>query len=149
MKYFITILLIGISLTIYGQKRPNPMESVERFFQAFHEKDSLGMQQVMSPKARLMRSTIKNGQAIVKESDINRFIWVVATRKDVPVWEERLGKPILQQHLNLATVWIPFRFYLDNNLSHCGYNAFTLSWDGQQWTILSLIDTRTEDCDTL
>ena len=107
------------------------------------------MQQVMSPKARLMRSTIKNGQAIVKESDINRFIWVVATRKDVPVWEERLGKPILQQHLNLATVWVPFRFYLDNKLSHCGHNAFTLSWDGQQWTILSLIDTRTNDCDTL
>ena len=87
------------------------MESVERFFQAFHEKDSLGMQQVMSPKARLMRSTIKNGQAIVKESDINRFIQgSLPQEKNVPVWEERLGKPILQQHLNLATVWVPFSF---------------------------------------
>lgn len=149
MKQLMTFLLIGISIGIYAQKRPSPMESVERFFQAFHAKDSLGMQQLMSPKARLLRSIQKNGQAIVQESDINRFIQAVATRKNVPVWEERLGKPIIQQHLNLATVWVPFRFYLDETLSHCGYNAFSLSWDGQQWTILSLIDTGTKDCDML
>lgn len=125
------------------------MESVERFFQAFHAKDSLGMQQLMSPKARLLRSTFKNGQAIVQENDLNRFIRAVATRKDSPKWEERLGQPIVQQHLNLATVWVPFRFYLDNTLSHCGYNAFSLSWDGQIWQILSLIDTGTKDCKPL
>ena len=94
----------------------------------------------------LMRSTLINGQPIVQENDIKRFMRAVASRKDTPVWEERLGKPIVQQHLNLATVWVPFRFYLDDTLSHCGYNAFTLSWDGQRWTILSLIDTGTKDC---
>lgn len=85
----------------------------------------------------------------MQENDIKRFIRAVATRKDVPIWEERLGKPIIQQHLNLATVWVPFRFYLDETFSHCGYNVFTLSWDGQQWTILSLIDTGTKDCEKL
>ena len=107
------------------------------------------MQQLMSPKARLLRSTFKNGQAIVQENDLQRFIRAVATRKDSPKWEERLGQPIVQQHLNLATVWVPFRFYLDNTLSHCGYNAFSLSWDGQSWQILSLIDTGTKDCENL
>lgn len=94
-----------------------------------------------------MRSTFKNGQPTEQENDIKRFIRSVATRKDIPAWEERLGQPIIQQHLNLATVWVPFHFYLDNTLSHCGYNAFTLSWNGQQWTILSLIDTGTKDCE--
>ena len=149
MKHLLTLLLLGISSFALAQNRPNPMESVERFFQAFHAKDSLGMQQLMSPKARLLRSTFKNGQAIVQENDLQRFIRAVATRKDSPKWEERLGHPIVQQHLNLATVWVPFRFYLDNTLSHCGYNAFSLSWDGQSWQILSLIDTGTKDCESL
>lgn len=137
---------MGMTSTVLAQNRPNPMESVERFFQAFHEKDSLGMQQLMSPKARLLRSTLRNGRAVVQENDLNRFIRAVATRKDSPKWEERLGQPIVQQHLNLATVWVPFRFYLDNTLSHCGYNAFSLAWNGQRWQILSLIDTGTKDC---
>ena len=132
-----------------GQERPSPYTAVESFFAAFHAKDSTGMQQLISPKARLMRSTLKNGQPTVQKNDINRFIRSVATRKDIPTWEERLGKPSIQQHLNLATVWVPFRFYLDDTLSHCGYNAFTLSGNGQQWTILLLIDTGTKDCDSL
>ena len=140
---------MGISSTVLAQNRPNPMESVERFFQAFHAKDSLGMQQLMSPKARLLRSTFQNGQAIVQENDLQRFIRAVATRKNSPSWEERLGQPIVQQHLNLATVWVPFHFYLDNTLSHCGYNAFSLVWNGQSWQILSLIDTGTKDCESL
>ena len=131
------------------QERPSPYTAVESFFAAFHAKDSTGMQQLISPKAHLMRSTLNNGQPIVQENDIKRFIRAVATRKDTPVWEERLGKPVVQQHLNLALVWVPFRFYLDDTISHCGYNAFTLSWDGQQWTILSLIDTGTKDCVSL
>lgn len=144
-----TLVLMGITMSVLAQNRPNPMESVERFFQAFHAKDSLGMQQLMSSKARLLRSTFKNGQAIVQENDLQRFIRAVTTRKDSPKWEERLGKPIIQQHLNLATVWVPFRFYLDNTLTHCGYNAFSLTWNGQSWQILSLIDTGTKACDSL
>lgn len=146
----VQLLWVALYCTLsMGQERPSPYTAVESFFVAFHAKDSTGMQQLMSPKARLMRSTLKKGEPIVQENNVNRFIRAVATRNDVPAWKERLGKPIIQQHLNLATVWVPFLFYLDETLSHCGYNAFTLSWDGQQWTILSLIDTGTKDCDTL
>ena len=142
------LLWVALYCTLsMGQERPSPYTAVEGFFAAFHAKDSTGMQQVISPKARLMRSTFKNGQPIVQENDIKRFIRSVATRKDIPAWEERLGQPIIQQHLNLATVWVTFHFYLDNTLSHCGCNAFNLSWNGQQWTILSLIDTGTKDCE--
>lgn len=146
----VQLLWVALYSTLsIGQERPSPYTAVESFFAAFHAKDSTGMQQLISPKARLMRSTLNNGQPIVQENDIKRFIRAVATRKDTPVWEERLGKPVVQQHLNLALVWVPFRFYLDDTISHCGYNAFTLSWDGQQWTILSLIDTGTKDCVSL
>lgn len=43
-----------------------------------------------------MRSTLKNGQPTVQENDLKRFIRSVATRKDIPAKEERLGQPIIQ-----------------------------------------------------
>ena len=129
-----------------AQMRPSPFTAVERFFEAFHAKDSLGMQNSFVPEARLLRSGMKNGQATVQENDIKGFIRAVATRKATPTWEERLGEPKIQQHLNLATVWVPFRFYLGEKPSHCGYNAFSLVWTGEAWKILSLVDTGTKAC---
>lgn len=143
------LLLFSLCLTSYAQERPNPYTAVATFFKAFHAKDSLAMQNSFVPEARLMRSLNRKGKATVQENNLQRFIRAVATRKASPVWEEQLGSPVVQQHQNLATVWVPFRFYLDANLSHCGYNAFTLVWDNQQWKILSLIDTGTKDCDQL
>ena len=104
------------------------------------------MQAVFHPKARLLRSAIKDNQPVVIENNVEKFIRAVATRKDSPSWEERLGQAVIQQDQNLATLWVPFRFYLDDTLSHCGVNAFTMVWNGMSWQILSLIDTGTKDC---
>lgn len=149
MKNISFILFMGLSFMGYAQSRPSPYTAVEHFFEAFHAKDSLALQDLFHPEARLMRSVNRNGNPIVQDNDIQRFIRAVASRKATPVWEERLGKPQVQQHQNLATVWVPFHFYLDDSLSHCGYNAFTLVWDTKQWKILSLIDTGTKECDSL
>lgn len=130
-----------------AQERPAAFAAVEAFFDAFHAKDSVVLQNSFTKNARLLRSTQRDGQPKLIENDIAQFVRAVAQRKDSPQWEERLGKPIVQQHLNLATVWVPFHFYLDNKLSHCGFNAFTLVWDNSSWKIMSLVDTGTKECD--
>jgi len=147
MKKMYFLLICWLSIATYAQERSNAYTAVETFFKAFHAKDSLAMKNSFMPQARLMRSVDRNGKAMLEENDLQGFIQAVASRKASPKWEEQLGTPVIQQHQNLATVWVPFRFYLDNNLSHCGYNAFTLVWDNKQWKILSLIDTATKECD--
>lgn len=149
MKKSLFLCLAVSSCFLSAQEKPSPYTAVTAFFEAFHAKDSSALQQAFSHKARLLRSGNRNNIPKLSENNIHEFIQAVSTRKDSPVWEERLGEPIVQQHLNLATVWVPFRFYLDQNLSHCGYNAFTLHWIGDQWKILTLIDTATKDCEAL
>ena len=148
MKHLLIFYLLATGMA-FAQDFSDPMHTVNDFFRAFHQKDSSALQNHFAKNARLLRSGMKNGQPVVQENDIPRFIRAVATRPNFPQWEERLGKPIVQQHQNLATVWVPFTFYLDQDLSHCGYNSFTLSWNGNQWQILSLIDTATKDCSGL
>ena len=138
-------MLILCGKGLFAQERPSPFIAVESFFKAFHEKDSIAMQNSFLEKARLMRSGTQ-GKSIVQVSNLEQFIRSVATRKKSPQWKEHLGQPIIQQHLYLATVWVPFHFTLDGELSHCGYNSFTLVWVDMSWKILSLIDTRTKNC---
>ena len=146
MKKIILIGLMLCSTCLFAQERSHPMEAVERFFTAFHAKDSLGMQEIMHSKARLLRAAVRSKQSVVVENNIEKFIRAVATRNASPTWEEQLGEPVVQQNQNLATVWVPFRFYLGGKFSHCGVNAFTLVTEGTRWKILSLIDTGTKDC---
>ena len=145
MKHLFILCYLATAMAM-AQDRPDPMHTVESFFKAFHEKDSQALQNHFAENARLLRSSNKNGLPIEQENDIVGFIRAVATRKDSPTWEERLGKPVVQQHQNLATVWVPFKFFLGNQLLHCGYNSFILSWSGQRWQIVSLIDTATKTC---
>ena len=142
-------MLILCGKGLFAQERPSPFIAVESFFKAFHKKDSIAMQNSFLEKARLMRSGTQQGKPMVQISNLEQFIRSVATRKNFPQWKEHLGQPIIQQHLNLATVWVPFRFTLDGELSHCGYNSFTLVWDDMSWKILSLIDTGTKNCDLI
>ena len=146
MKKFYTLFFLIMIIKLNAQSQHFPMQTVTMFFDAFHAKDSLGMQAAFHSKARLLRSGVKENQPIVVENNLEKFIRAVATRPATPTWEERLGEPIVQQNQNLATVWVPFRFYLNDQLSHCGYNLFTLTWDGLSWLILTLIDTSTEAC---
>ncbi len=146
MKKYFLFLFCVFNLSLYSQEKSNAYSAVTAFFAAFHAKDSLGMQAVFHPKARLLRSGVKENQPIVVENNLEKFIRAVATRPATPTWEERLGQPIVQQDQNLATVWVPFRFYLNEQLSHCGHNSFTLTWDGSSWLILSLIDTVAKNC---
>ena len=146
MKKIVLIGLMVCTTRLFAQEPSHPMETVERFFTAFHAKDSLGMQEVIHPKARLLRAAVRNKQSVVVENNIEQFIRAVATRNASPTWEEQLGEPIVQQDQNLATIWVPFRFFLGGKLSHCGVNAFTLVWNGNNWKILSIIDTGTKDC---
>lgn len=145
----IKIFLIGFILCfngLFAQEHNHSMEAVERFFTAFHAKDSLEMQKMMHPKARLLRVTMRNKQTVVVENNIENFIRAVATRNASPTWEEMLGEPTVQENRNLATVWVPFHFYLGGKLSHCGVNTFTLVSEDNSWKILSLTDLGTKAC---
>ena len=42
------------------------------------------------------------------------------------VWDERIVDYKIEIDENLAQVWAPYEFYLDDKFSHCGVNAFQL-----------------------
>jgi hypothetical protein len=142
MKRITLLCFIWVSGLSWAQKE-NPFLSVQSFFEAFHQRDSLQLTHHFDSEAKLLfTSNDHSGQPKQKKLTVHDFIVRVSTRPDYPLWEERIGEPTITQHQNLATVWVPFEFYLDGELSHSGHNLFQFFWNGSKWKIVFLSDTR-------
>ena len=146
MRILILILCWILFSSVQAQEPSAPFGAIEDFFKAFHNKEAKVLSTAFSESAVMQRAVHQEGKSVLIQQDISNFIKRVASRPDTPVWEEALGTPVVQQSANLATVWVPFRFYLDGKFSHCGVNQFTLFWNGNQWKIIHLIDT-SETCE--
>jgi hypothetical protein len=57
-------------------------------------------------------------------------------------FEERILQYKVEIDGNLAHVWTPYEFYINEKFSHRGANSFTLYNDNGKWQIIHLIDTR-------
>ena len=122
-------------------------QTIERFFQGFHQRDSVTMKSVMHPDLVLQTVLSRPGQTKLVVSQANDFLKAVATRENIPVWEERLHQFQISVDGAMAQAWVEYSFWLDGNFSHCGVDAFALFKSDQGWQITYLADTRrTVDC---
>ena len=125
----------------------NPLTSIDAFFEGFDQRDSLLIQSVVTVGAQLFRTGNSEEKITFREAmSMKKFIRMVTSRSEKPIWEELQGEPVVHQDQNLAVVWVPVRFYLDQKVLHCGYNLFTLFWNGNTWLITQVSDTETMNC---
>ncbi len=146
MKLLLSILCLLISTVSFSQNefsKADAKQVVDTFFDGFHEGDTLKMRSVMMPTV-LMQTvfTDKEGKSHVKDGDANNLINAIAKRPETDKWDERLLDYIVQIDGNLAHVWTPYEFWLNDEFSHCGANAFTLAKTDDGWKIVHLIDSR-------
>ena len=150
-----TILLLLLSLLIFT----NPIEAqqtqkdkikkvISLFFEGLQSGDTLKIKKTISKDLVLQTTFInKEGKSILKKESVSTFLNLVASKKNEDKWEERLLSYHIQIDDNMANVWTPYKFYLNNKFSHCGVNSFQMFNDGEQWKIIYLIDTkRKQDC---
>ena len=77
--------------------------------------------------------------------ETNEFSAFLKSIASIPVnmkFEERILNKNIQIDGNLAHVWTPYEFYINDQLSHIGANSFTLYNENGKWHIIHLIDTR-------
>ena len=82
-----------------------------------------------------------------RETEFSRFLKGIVTIPDsIPFREEITGYNINIDG-TMANAWTDYKFWLKDELSHCGVNSFQLiNYDGD-WRIIYIIDTRRKaDC---
>jgi hypothetical protein len=141
MKNLLITILFFIYFPLNAQDL-DPKKVIEDFFIAFHAKDTITLKDWCHPE--IIMQTIANSKEGNK-IDTNEFSAFLKSIASIPVnmkFEERVLNYNVQIDGNLAHVWTPYEFYINDQLSHIGANSFTLYNDNGKWQIIHLIDTR-------
>lgn len=145
MKRYLYFLFFLICVNIHAQTDDEKAakQAVIQFFEGFHQKDSVMMQEVVHKDIILQTTYMtKKGEAVLRNQKADGFIKAVVSRAESPTWDERIQSYNVQVDGTMANVWTPYEFWLDGKFLHCGVNSFQLFKDNGKWKIIYLIDTR-------
>jgi len=112
--------------------------------------DTTQLRELMTPSVifQTVKSTTKDSAQAVNES-VDDFLRSIARLKPNQV-DEKIEFSSINVEGAMASVWTPYRFYFNNQFSHCGVNSFTLIRSSGQWRIHFIIDTRKKtNCSTI
>jgi len=145
MRKILITTFILYAFTSFGQKK-EVMKTVESLFLAMETSDSTLASSLFTDDAQL-HTVFKNenDETIRRTIPASRLASAFGSEKE-ETWREPIWDEMVQIDGNLASVWVKYAFYRDNNLSHCGVDAFLLIKE-DTWKIFSLADTRTNDCE--
>lgn len=120
---------------------------ISLFFDGLQNGDTIKIKETISDKLILQTAYINDEKSVLKNENVSAFLNSIASKKREDIWEEKLLSYNIQIDGNMANVWTPYEFYLNNKFSHCGVNSFQMFNDGVNWRIIYLIDTkRKQDC---
>lgn len=115
---------------------------IQLLFDGMRAGDSTMLRQAFLPGARLQTAyKDKDGQPQLADEAIGNFIEAVGTPHEKTFNEQIWSYDIRIDGL-LATAWTEYTFFLGDQLSHCGVNAFQLFQSADGWKISHITDTR-------
>lgn len=145
----VLILTVGLCRGVYAQERDD-VQSIkllmQRFFDAMRQQDTGFLADSFYPEAKMYTIIEKdNSEISIGKNEVPEFIQRVGESKQV--LDERFANLIINVDGPIATAWVPYQFYLDDEFHHCGVNAFQLVHTSSGWKISHIMDTRrTENC---
>jgi hypothetical protein len=141
-------LAVGASPALAQKAGPEAeavKQTITSFFDGMRRGDSTLVRRSLAPGAVFHGLGGKPGQPATLETEsINGFLKAVATPHP-EAWDERVQFERVLIDANLASVWVPYEFYLGSKFSHCGYDSFQLVKLADGWKIAHIIDTRRKE----
>lgn len=141
MKNTVLTLIFFFTTFIQAQNK-EVQQTIETFFEGFHQRDSIKIKSVCAEKMILQSiSEGKKGTKLENEKP-SEFYKSIATIPSDLQFQEKILSYNIQIDGTMAHVWTPYEFYINGKFSHSGVNAFTLFKEDDVWKIIHLIDTR-------
>lgn len=147
---FISILISNSILTSAQMSNKEQIQNtIQSFFEGMKKGDTTIIKAQLYESCQLGTVGLKNtGEGTLSQLPISKFISSIGNKPSDQVYDERITLYDIKIDQNMAIAWTPYRFYLNDNFSHCGVNVFSLIKDGEIWKIFNIVDTRTKtDCD--
>jgi hypothetical protein len=122
-------------------------ETINLFFEGLNGKDTVKLQSTVSDAMVLQTIVNKNGKVEIRTETFSGFKHSIAAIPAETSIEEKITFGNLLTDSVLSSVWMPYRFFVNGKISHCGTNSFQLAKINGDWKITYIIDTRRKDCE--
>lgn len=142
-RILILILLFPYFLSAQTEEELAAVKApIQLLFDGMRAADSSMIRQAFMPGARLQTAYAgKEGQPRLASEEVENFIRAVG-RPHEKTFNEQIWSYDIRIDGLLATAWTEYTFFLGDELSHCGVNAFQLFRSGEGWKISHITDTR-------
>ena len=105
---------------------------IDKFTEAINTKNPEIVSDILDSELDKIKFYVKNDSSYHKKSSSSLDFLKTSENK----FFEKYWDPIITTDGNIASVWAPYEFYLDDVFSHCGTNLFFLVKENEKWRIL-------------
>lgn len=147
MKYFfITLTLLNLQAS--AQSTDSVKAVINKMFMGMRNVDTEMLKSCFTDSVIFQTISVsKEGKVGIRNENVTNFINSISKQKP-GMLDERISFEGVHVDGDLASVFTPYKFYFNNQFSHCGANSFQLVRLNGEWKIQYLIDTRRkENCD--
>jgi len=137
---------VGFSPGLGAQGGEAAVETaIMQVFECIHTANPEMVRGVFTPGARFAVISTENGTAAIASQTVDG--WIQAIGNSEGSWDEQVYDLDIDVDGGMASAWVPYTFYLDGAVRHCGINSIELLRDADGWKVTQLSDTRrTENC---
>jgi hypothetical protein len=148
MKKLIILLAIiaNCSIALAQQTATDAIkQTVNNMFDAMRKSDSALLRSTFA-KGIVFQSVAnkKDGTTALVTENPDDFIKMVGTPHQ-GIYDDRIVFQDIKIDGDLASIWAPYKFYLNDKFSHCGVDVFQLMKTVAGWKIIYVVDTRRKD----
>jgi hypothetical protein len=119
--------------------------AIMQVFEGMHTANPEMVRAVFAPDARFAVISSRDGPAVIAAQTVDG--WIEAIGGSEGRWDEQVYDLDIDVDGDMASAWVPYTFYFDGAVRHCGINSIELLRDADGWKITQLSDTRrTENC---
>jgi len=148
MKNLLLLVFISLlSMNAFAQQTDQDAikQTINKMFDAMRKGDSTLLRSTFAKGIAFQGvANKKDGSVALETENADDFIKAVGTPHKA-VWDERVTFKDIKVDGPLASVWAPYKFYLDDKFSHCGVDVFQLMKTKDGWKIIYIVDTRRKD----
>jgi preprotein translocase subunit YajC len=140
------VILTFISFSAAAQTEEEAVKkTINNLFEGMKKGDTVLLRSAFSSSA-IMQTIAKNkeGKVVVHTDPVSDFI-VSVGKPHKELYDERITFDVIKIDGDLAIVWTPYKFFLDDKFLHCGVNSFQLVRSNGEWKIQYIIDTRRKE----
>lgn len=150
VRFPLLVLSLCLVLPLMAQKEEKSEKAIKavinQFFEGLEKGDTALLKSTCTSQPVLQTYMAdRDGKWQVFTENFSEFVTFVGTpTKDK--YKEQIEFNAVLSEASLASVWTPYKFYLNGKISHCGTNSFQLVKMEDGWKIQYILDTRRKAC---